>query len=222
MNKLVKEYYSVGELSAMKLPGLAHTERNISATAKRMKWVSRERKARGGGYEYAFESLPLEAQQEIKCRAISDILGETITVVQTATAPATRNQLELPLTTRQQSVEGARKGVLLAIERMMLGCGVSRKSAMITLLNHAKRGELEPQMDAMLRAAKDGRGRHGTGKKYPSIHTLKSWLAQDKTGNLAPLPSKYKDMSVPVWAKDFLECYQRPEKPSVELAYRHF
>jgi hypothetical protein len=53
-------------------------------------------------------------------------------------------QMELALTSRQQTVEGARKGVLVAIERLMAGCGVTREAAIHTMLTQAKAGTLDP------------------------------------------------------------------------------
>ncbi|MCX7174163.1 MAG: transposase, partial [Proteobacteria bacterium] len=80
---------------------------------------------------------------------------------------------------------------------------------MTTLLTTAKSGKLEPSIDAMLRLARDPRGRAGDG--YPSIRTLKRWL---KAPDLAPKIIQ-QDMHVPLWAPALMKLYGRPQKPSL-------
>jgi len=58
-----KTHYSAKELAG--LPGLAGTEQNIKARAKRENWPSRQRSGRGGGKEYALECLPEETQTHL-------------------------------------------------------------------------------------------------------------------------------------------------------------
>lgn len=55
----------------------------------------------------------------------------------------------------------------------------------------------------------------------PSIRTLKRWLAYRHEHHSALAPRQAQaDMRVPAWARAFLECYQQPQKPSLEAAYR--
>ncbi len=85
---------------------------------------------------------------------------------------------------------------------------------MQTLLALAVSGRADPVIVRSLQLARDGRGRKGNG--LPSIRTLKRWLS---AGDLTPRVAQ-RDMSVPPWAKVFLERYQQPQKPSIEAAYR--
>ncbi|AFL75372.1 DNA-binding protein [Thiocystis violascens] len=59
----MKSWYSVSAL--MGLPGLPKTGRAIQLRAKREGWNHRPRAGRGGGKEYAIESLPIETQQHL-------------------------------------------------------------------------------------------------------------------------------------------------------------
>ncbi|MBW4550793.1 MAG: DDE-type integrase/transposase/recombinase [Aphanocapsa sp. GSE-SYN-MK-11-07L] len=56
----MKKWYSASELSG--LPGLPSLSNNIARKAKAEKWSSQPRSARGGGKEYALESLPKQTQ----------------------------------------------------------------------------------------------------------------------------------------------------------------
>lgn len=85
---------------------------------------------------------------------------------------------------------------------------------MQTLLALAASGRADPIIVRSLQLARDGRGRKGNG--LPSTRTLKRWLS---AGDLTPRVAQ-RDMSVPPWAKVFLERYQQPQKPSIEAAYR--
>jgi len=86
-----------------------------------------------------------------------------------------------------------------------------------TLLTTAAAGRAEPSLIATLRRTRDARGRKGADDNgLPSIRSLKRWLSAPDLTPLMPQP----DMSVPAWAKVFLACYQKPQKPSVEAAYR--
>lgn len=128
---------------------------------------------------------------------------------------------------RQRQVEGARKYVLAEVERLMLSAGCSREAAMHTLLTHAAAGEASAQVLHALRLARDGRGRKADAEQadgLPSVRTLKRWLAHGNDGAIGSLAPKIrvKTMDVPPWAKAFLTHYQKPQKPSVEAAYRDF
>jgi len=118
------------------------------------------------------------------------------------------------ITDKQRLERDARTGVLAALRRLQEQTRCSQEAAMTTLLVGARAGKLEPTLDAMLRLARDPRGR--AGDAYPSIRTLKRWLAAP---DLTPR-HKARDMTVPAWAQVFLDLYQQPQKPAVEEAYR--
>lgn len=223
MSTAVKTHYSAAELAAMKLEGIPSSKSSMIELAERESWSRQKRAGRGGGFEY---QPPEAIMAQIRSRAASALLQQAAMLpvpktVQTLPVKSVRReeQLPLPLTDAQQLRESARKGVLLAIEKLMAGCGVGKESAITAVMVEAKK-DPAGQMARMLQMAGDERGRK-SGDGMPSVRTIKRWFAQDAVGALAP-KAKQKDMSVPAWASAFLSIWQAPQKPTVELAYRMF
>ncbi|BAK76461.1 phage transposase [Pseudogulbenkiania sp. NH8B] len=218
----VKTHYSAAELAAMKLPGLPGTIQGIGLRAKAESWNSRRKAGRGGGFEYALTSLPAAVQEAIRTQVARQLVASLPTVIdKPGNAPVLREQqLALPLTTEQQTVEAARLGVLAHIDKLVAGCGLTKERAMQHLLASVATGTADPLIVAMLRRAGDKRGRKGAGE-LPAIRTLKRWFALRDAKHLAPQVPQ-PDFTIPWWARDFLGYWQQPQKPSVELAYRLF
>ncbi|VVE67833.1 MuA-transposase/repressor protein CI, DNA-binding [Pandoraea anapnoica] len=212
----IKSHYSATELAVMSLPGLPSTEFGIRKRAAKEVWSVRQR-SKGKGFEYALDSLPAEAQVEIRYRAASMLLASE--PIADSEPLRRERQLSLVETDTQRLRADARKGILSMLDRIMTHCRVSREAAMHTLLTQARLGTLDDYLTAMLRAAKDPRGRKGD--EFPSIRSLKRYLDLGKQGRLAPKISK-ASFVIPVWAKLFLEHYQQPQKPSVNQAYHEF
>ncbi len=63
-------YYTAQELADLKVKVLPNTKKGVIARAKKENWQSRPRQGRGGGKEYAFDSLPKAVQDEIKMRTL--------------------------------------------------------------------------------------------------------------------------------------------------------
>ncbi|PVX80021.1 putative transposase [Paraburkholderia unamae] len=154
----------------------------------------------------------------IRTQAAQHLIGAG-SITATDRPSAKPSQRELLETDAQRLTADARKGILTTLDRLTAQCHISREAAMITLLTEAKAGKLDDHMVMMLKAARDERGRKGDG--FPSVRTLKRWLAMGKAGDLAPKKVQ-PDFTIPAWAKPFLGFYQLPQKPSVELAYREF
>ncbi|WP_218921325.1 DNA-binding protein [Burkholderia sp. RF4-BP95] len=217
MQIVVKSHYTAPELAMLGLPGVPTTEQGVRYSATREQWSAR-RRVKGKGLEYAFDSLPTDAQAEIRRRA-------SVALVASIPAPSPKavvrreQQLQLVETDTQRLRADARKGILSMLDRIMTQCRVSREAAMHTLLTQARLGTLDDHMTAMLRAAKDPRGRKGD--EFPTIRSLKRYLGLAKKGSLAPKVPK-SSFVVPEWAALFLEQYQQPQKPSVGHAYREF
>lgn len=231
---MTKTHYSAVELASLHLPGLPGTERNIRALAERAAWQVREVPARGRTgtrREYAVTSLPASARQALlehklsTSTAVSSSPAPAAGALPAATTSPTLAGLLIPqacadLTDGQRIERDARAGVVAAIRRFQVEAACSQETAMHTLLTLATSGRAEPVIVRSLQLARDGRGRKGQGVNgdtgLPSIRTLKRWLA---AGDLTPRVAQ-RDMTVPPWAKAFLERYQQPQKPSVEAAYR--
>ncbi|MFZ6713000.1 phage protease [Undibacterium sp. TC9W] len=136
------------------------------------------------------------------------------------TLPAVKPQTTIAHTEAQSLTGDARKGVLDALNAIMQRTGYPLKRAAKHLISLAQKEEASPQLIAMLKLARDGRGR-SSPDGMPSDRSLTRFVAYQKSGELVP-KKREKDMNVPAWAESFLGHYQKPEKPTVEHAYRQF
>ena len=182
--------------------------------ANREAWPFEETAVRGGMKRlYPLATLPKDVRAALQKTAITAALPVITNEVAT---PIVLQAPEAMLTDSQRLERDARLGVRAAIQRAMVDGHCSQEAAMTALLHNAHTGLLDPVTINMLRLARDRRGRAGDG--YPSIRTLKRWLA---AADLAP-KQRHQDMAVPAWARAFLSVYQQPQKPTVESAYRQF
>lgn len=186
----------------------------VAQRSSRENWQYEEVTGRGGKKRlFQITSLPKDVQTTLRQKAIHAVLPS---IAQEIATPIVMQAPELGLTDKQRLERDARLGVKAAIQRTIGASACSQEAAMHTLLVNARSGMLDATTTNMLRLSRDARGRAGDG--FPSIRTLKRWLASE---DLAPR-ARQRDMSVPVWAKDFLYHYQQPQKPSVDDAYRQF
>lgn len=164
---------------------------------------------------FALTDLPKDIQKALTDKAINAVMP---VIAQEVAAPivALASQPEALLTDKQRFERDARLGVRKAIERTMVEGRCSQAAAMNTLLIAGRMGSLDPLTANMLRLARDPRGRCGDG--FPSVRTLKRWLAATDLAPKAP----QKNMIPPPWAQDFLALWQIPQKPSVNQAYQQF
>lgn len=201
---------------------LGINKRSAERMASREGWKFEENAVRGGKKRYyPLATLPAEIRRKVISSRSTALVssGAVTSAAPLPVAAATAAGFPTPcvdLTDAQRHQRDARAGVIAAINRLMAETGCSKESAMTTLLNSARSGMAAPIIESMLRLACDARGRGGDG--YPSIRTLKRWLAAP---DLAPkLPQA--DMAPPAWAKSFLAVYQQPQKMSVRSAYREW
>lgn len=200
---------------------------SVAERAAREAWPYTEEAVRGGRRRmFAPAALPRDVQKAMSAHVVQQ-LSPAVVSPAGSSSPAVSAGAGVPslppvpvlsaaeLTDRQRLERDARHGVLTAIRRLQADAGCSQETALTTLLTNARAGGLDPHFDRLLRLARDPRGRAGDG--YPSVRTLKRWLAAP---DLAPKVVR-PDMAVPAWAKSFLASYQRPEKPTVEMAYGH-
>lgn len=222
----MSERYTAAAIAAMGLPEMPTAERNVRVRADRECWpfVTVPSRGRNGERrEYPLDTLPAEVRRAIAQHQLSRAIEATPAAVTSSSAAAASTgavtiaapaAFSSDLTDRQRLERDARTGVLAAVRRLQGDTGCSQEAALTTLLTSARAGRLEAVLDNMLRLARDPRGRAGDG--YPSVRTLKRWMS---AGDLAP-KVKRATMEVPPWAATFLAEYQRPQKPSVEAAYR--
>ena len=205
-------WYSAKELAG--LPGMPGTVQGVKAKANTQRWEAQKRMGRGGGYEYAFSVLPKETQNALLLAQADNAAPTPASTV----APPQEEQRpsQQQLTDAQRQVMGARVAFVREIERMSKM--VSQQRAIETLVAHAQADDLTPYLKQRVVLANDRK----TDTRTLSERTLKRWIADfRKHGERGLAPKRRKaDMSMPLWAGDFLKRYQKPQKPSVEAAYQ--
>ncbi len=195
---------------------------NVLRRAEKEGWPFEERTGRGGTKRlYPLNQLPADVRKAVQSKVMDKVLqdaGSFLPATAGGVLPLASPAVPFSLLSDAQRLErDARNGVRLAIERLQAEAKCSLEAAIVTLLTNAGSGRLDSTLDAMLRLAKDKRGRK-SDSPYPSARTLQRWLAAQDLTPKVPV----KDMSVPEWAPAFLSYYQRPQKPSVAEAYKDF
>lgn len=206
---------------------LGVSKRGAELRATRESWPFHEEAVRGGKRRhYPLENLPTEIRAAVigkrtEALIVSSSPATTAGVLPAAPVAQAPAGFLTPccadLTDHQRIERDARAGVVAAIRRFQVEAGCSQVVAMQTLLALAASGRADPVIVKSLQLARDGRGRSATTDiALPSIRTLKRWLTAT---DLTPHVPK-RDLTIPPWAKAFLERYQQPQKPSVKAAYR--
>jgi putative transposase len=218
VNITIKAHYDAEALASMALPGLPTTRAAIFKRARSEGWKYVEVPGKGGRGGLRREYVPpTDIMQAIQQKAANALIAE-VQVNTIAVVPA--SQPSSAATSGQKLVAEARRGVLLAVHALMEKSGYALKAAARTLLEMAARGDAPDHVVNMLRLARDGRGRQSvTG--LPSLSSVLRFMEYDRAGTLVPR-YQARDMSVPAWAPIFMECYQSPEKPTVNHAYERF
>lgn len=131
-------FLSAAEIAAEKLPGLSSAERAIKRTAEKQGWQSRPRAGRGGGLEYALESLPPEAR--------AAYVGKHIETVEIPAAMAREAAAEPEAASVNASAADARDARLALLghaERIARDAGVGHKRADRQLCDLYNTGQLD-------------------------------------------------------------------------------
>lgn len=214
MSYILKSHYTASELASMQLPGVPKTKKGVLLFVERQGWNYRETSGQGGVRR---EYIPSTEVMELIRQAATKQLAATITP---QNLPVVAPQSTIAYTESQNLTADARKGVLDALNAVMQRTGYPLKRAARYLIDIARNGDASPQLVAMLKLARDGRGR-SSDDGLPSERSLTRFVEYHKTSSLVP-KVRERDMKVPAWAKDFMSYYQRPEKPTVEHAYKLF
>ena len=217
----MKTHYSSAELAAMKLPGLPGSEPGVRMRAQSQGWASRQVSCKGGKggmrTEYAASSLPAEVQAALRAahveRVVQSCAPLIVAPVAVKTTAATCYEVDRASSTaRQREEELARSTVLRKLDELQHAAGSSREAAMTTLLTMASAGTLGDALCATLRMARDARGKKGN--EYPSVRSLKRWIAKSKAGDLMPRVAQ-ADMRIQPWHALAIALRQRPQGSSL-------
>ena len=208
---MLKDAYTAKEVA--ELSGV--TERTISRRATIEQWPSRPRTGRGGGVEYPLLSMPSKIREQIAAS-----LAESA-----APAPSTLPAIiekEDPFkgcNARQRKVANARIVFVQQVE--MLAVVVGKTKAIEQLAASAAEGTIAPYLASLIPVAND---KYKAGNTGLTVRGLFRWCSDFKNKGEAGLVPQYrqKDMTVPPWANAFLKWYQKPQNPSIQLAYNDF
>lgn len=208
----MRNWYTAQELAG--LPSMPSTVQGVRKAAARKGWKGKHRLG-SKAIEYAFSVLPPETQAAL----IAASVAAEKPAPETAPVIAERDAVSSSrLTENQRSVMLARLAFVREIERMSQV--ISQQRAIMNLVDMAKTSDLSPYLNNRVIRANDRKSED----RNLSERTLKRWLADYRQhGEIGLAPSRReKDMSLPSWAVDFMRCYQRPTKPSVEASYAEF
>lgn len=221
------------EVSAL----LGITVKNVLERAKRENWQSIQRPGRGGGKLWIVASMPKATRELIASGLLRQqyathdedncAIVDTVDSATVVTAPAPVQHIDFtpapsaaPLfpgaSDRDRAVATARLAFVREIERVSGIIG--KEGAIRHLVDCSRLGNLPSiLLEQITTAMACKRGETLTRR------TLYRWMADyAERGETGLLPSQSKVNPVPAWFDDFLRHYQKPQHPSVALAYSEF
>lgn len=219
MNEL-KTHYSAQELVDLALKTLPTTKKAILTRAKKQNWQSRKRVGKGGGVEYALNSLPQEIQTEIRTKFAVAAVKKT-----PKSLPADLRQVELKtLTAEQRKVADARMALVARVAE--LEQAQPRYKAIAFLCEQIKHGDVSAELLALVETANNKKGKNRT----LSNRTLNQWVLDYEKAEtpearlkaLAPMKRVAKKAEEIAWLPDFLAVYRQTNGINVAEAYYYF
>jgi putative transposase len=130
----MKQWYSAFELAG--LPDLPALPNNVARKAKAEKWQSRQRTGRGGGKEYAYNSLPKPTQAALMHRSVDRIVD--VNIEPSIGSPKVRPQVQSFKPTSEQRID-AWLAILRAYEHWCASQGfetvIDRDTAFVRAYN---------------------------------------------------------------------------------------
>ncbi|MEP9372589.1 Mu transposase C-terminal domain-containing protein [Mesorhizobium sp. KR1-2] len=201
-------WLSAKEIAAAGLHNLPTSKVSVIDKAKRENWPSRPRAGRGGGREYPVSALPQKAREQLLSRELS--VGSAV--------PATVALAEVPAVAEERGTTGladwqrrcmeARAAILMEVERLAQIGG--QEKAIVHLLATADRGELRPDLQALIPIANAKSGKEG--KRTISRRSLFRWKAETVKAGIAALAPREAviQQEVPAWAPALMKLYRVP------------
>lgn len=166
----MKMFLSAAEIAALKLPGLPTVKRAVNRLAQSRQWSSRPREGRGGGVEYAVESLPPEARIAYVGQNIDAIEVPASVAREAASEP---NAIMVGGSAAQG--RDARLAILSLADSVAAQAGVKRKKADVLFCDLYNTGRLDvaPWIAAEVKGI--------------TTRTLARWRALDRAGQKSKL-----------------------------------
>lgn len=226
----VKKWLNAQELADYRLKSLPSTKAGVIYRAKKDDWSNRKRSGRGGGTEYAFNSLPADAQAEIKAKAYKALVPKQSADAARQVATIANRDLQ-SLDDAQRATADARIQMTLLVGQYEAALG-SRNKALDAVVAMS-RDEALPADDHVdynaicVTARASARGNIGIGKR-----ALHEWcIAADKcstpTERLAALaPQKQGQPRIAPtqmeWLPDYMAVFRNTNGVGMAEAYRTF
>ncbi|WP_029103233.1 Mu transposase C-terminal domain-containing protein [Moraxella caprae] len=232
----IKEFYSALELSNLGLGELPKTTKGIIARAKKENWLSRPRTGKGGGLEYAFDSLPKAVQDEIRTKHLMAQVKGNAPVVRVSGAEKALIASErdvADLTDKDRLIADSRLLMALLVSLYALEQNLPKTRAIKLVSKLSRAGKL-PTLDGTdyNQICRQAVARKNTGSLGVGTRALHEWvLNADNAGRGEQMlqvfaPHKQGRPQIEVvnvaWLADFMAVYRNTNGVCVAEAYRGF
>lgn len=228
----MKEWYTAQELTDLRLNSLPKSKSNVISRAKKDGWTSQKRTGKGGGLEYAFDSLPKDVQNEIKARQLRELIPAPSRVSSDERAALAKARDVGLFDGNQRNTADARMMMALLVGQSQADMGSTRTVA-INYISKLSRNNALPTINGVdyntvcTKAVAKNNKRAGVGTRQ-----LHQWVIDaDKCQNgvdalalLAPERQGRKELQVAdsAWLSDFMAVYRNTNGVCVAEAYRLF
>lgn len=230
MSVEIKSYYSAKELASMGLKTLPASHANVRNKANKEAWVNRKRDGRGGGTEYLFESLPADAQAEIKAKAYKALMPKQSPKAQRDIAVISNRNIDT-LDSDQRATADARLRMTLLVGQYEASAG--GRTAAIKLVSEMSRDDALPVDETTdynavcATALAKSRGKAGVGVRRLHQWCIDADKCETPTERLAALAPQKQGQPIikPTrmeWLPDFMAVYRNTNGLSMAEAYRTF
>lgn len=213
--------YSARQIADLGISGLPTSERGIQIKAKKERWPAIKQPCQGGyTVKYMTMLLPEEIKMAITLATTKPL--DLPAVPKVNKSLAVPEQSNLPAITElkewQRQVMGARLVILRVVDDLTKHYGTNK--AIATLIKRVNDRQLPTNLDHLyqLIPLANARSGKGEGKRTLSRTSIFRWKGLFAKGMTALAPVGVECSDVPPWAGYFIECYNRPQKPSVPEA----
>lgn len=202
---------TAAEWAALGLPNVPTTERAIRYMAARQGWACRKREGRGGGMEYPLSALPSAALAAYRLRHEQPAVPAL--PVAPSSAPAT-------VAAWQIACRDARLVLLGEVDTIQVRADLSARQAILALVDLAQKGQLRPDLQAIIPTANAKSGGKAGGRTL-SRASLYDWRkAREEGGVAALLPKAPPKAGAQAWHPYFLRAWRQFQNPELSEVLR--
>lgn len=213
--------YSAMQIAELGLPGYPATERRVRERAKNEGWTAMKEPCQGGfATVYPLAFLPSELREAIALATAKPLdlpatpsVDKSLVVAEPSNLPAITE-----LKDWQRKVMDARLAIIRVVDDLTKHYGTNK--AINTLLQRVHEHKLPANLDYLYKVIPQANARSGDseGKRTLSRTSIFRWKCLLQKGMTALAPVGVECDEVPAWAGYFVECWNRPQKPTVPEA----